>query len=143
MTDYEKALQDLAEVGFTPGCLIKTRSQKSFWQEWGVPTVERLQLENGSYKEWVRGEKYAKIQAGTILMFLGLLNREVNKGVVNERRGVIEVSSYGSHRLMCFLHEQKIVWWDYESIDGGAPALLDKFEVLDCGEQTEEKADSG
>lgn len=130
MTDYEKNLAELAEVGFTPGCLVKVIKKKHFWREYNVPVVERLKLEDGSYREWIRGEKFASFEDGTILMFLGLLNREVNLGEVNENRGISKSDPYGQRRLMCFLHEQKIVWWDYSSIQGGAEILLEKFEVV-------------
>jgi len=130
MINYEKASATLAAVGFVPGCLVKTKARKSFWKESGVPTIQRVKLIDGTYKEWAQGKEYAVIGSGSILMFLGLLTREVNREVADEKMGTTLVSSYGDYQLLCFFYEGNIVWWDYGSINGGASLLLDKFEVL-------------
>ena len=129
MTDYAKYNEELAAAGFTPGRLVTPKNNTYFWNEFGTPVFEKLELAGGTSKEWIRGEKIVLVDKGTVLMFLGLLEREVGRSEVHSL-GVPTSTEYTTHTLLCFLYGDKVVWWHYESIDAPAVQLSIKFEAI-------------
>lgn len=129
--DYDKVARGLAKVGIAPGQLLRLKKGKYFWKEGQAPEVIPLESENGMYKDWLRGEKFVEVPQGAILMYLGLLKREVRKDATQQT--IMDEQ----HRFVSFIYKQEVIWWDFASIEDSS-VFLEKFEVIDC-EKTAEK----
>lgn len=140
--DYDTAVKVLARNGFKPGCLLKAKSKKSFWKDNGPPTLFITKELGSPNHEWVRGKDIATVSKGALLLYLGLLDRDVRLDKESENK--LSMENYKEYKVMCFLHGQEILWWDFVSIwnSGEAPMLYEKFEIIHSDKRTEKETDN-
>lgn len=136
-SDFETITADLASIGFTPGVLLKLKAKKIFWKETEEMYVEKLFVEKTkSWKEVLSATEHQVVPTNGILLFLGYVTKDTLVRTFVEDNG-IETLSNAQHRVLSFLYDKMLLWWDYHAITEGTRKLSEIFEVV--GDQEAEK----